>query len=180
MASISGTLPPMFPGKGIPVSMGQEITQKKLMSFEEMAKDNPELLANIRRIDAIWRSPIFIAERVAELERQDAEKVHTVFRKDGKIVATLAREGGLSTLDVSNHRDIRGIFNEAETLGLQGEAMYDFISKSLEERLGLPALRFKSAAEAPTMGEFHTEMFGDWRGDPMRDPRLYNPVDLLA
>ena len=180
MTAISGDpiISAFYSGKGIPVSMGREITPQKLMSIEEMAKDDPELLAQLQKGGKVLNERS-VAERVAQLEKQDADKAHSVFRKNGKIIATIGTHTGITSTNGAGLY-VRRILNEAAERGLNGSEMNDFISKEMEKYLGVPAQRFKSAAEAPTMGELHIEMFGDWRGDPMRDPRLYRPVDVLA
>lgn len=198
MTSINGPLMPgHFPGKGIPVSMATPVKLPPLQKFNEVAKgmtteefarmypeeyarnSNSKLMAGIK--------PRTAEESYAQLEKQDAVKVHTVFRSGGKIVATYSPEGGTYSSSNAAGAGTLRIMDEVAKRGLHGKAADDFISTELEKSMknfygrSLSVERFKSTAEAPTIGQLNFERTGiDWRLDPMINPFLYKSVDISA
>lgn len=197
MTSINGpVMPGHFPGMGIPVSMATSVKLPPLQKFNEVAKDAITVTQNMTdsqfsRESMEIRQGIrreFSAEAIyAQLEKQDAVKVHTVFRSGGKIVATYSPEGGTYTSsNAAGARTLR-IMDEVVSRGLWGKAADDFISTELEKSMknfygrSLSVERFKSTAEAPTIGQLNFERTGiDWRLDPMINPFLYKSVDISA
>ena len=106
------------------------------------------------------------AEIAAQIARQRAEKVHTVYRVNGEIVGT-HQHNGWTTFAANGDGRARG---DAEAMGrsrgLSGDALNDFvadqIAASLTRKYGsaFSVETYRNAADAPTVGSIHDAMVG--------------------
>jgi len=124
---------------------------------------DPETWGGRERKELDMPSP---TERAAQLAKQRADKAHTVYKVNGKIVALHQAHGGITTASNSDGRAAREAAEMAEARGLTGDALNDFIADkmtaSLQKKYGsaLEVDTYSNAAAAPTAGEILDQMFG--------------------
>tara|TARA_R110000737_G_scaffold352955_1_gene401317 strand:+ start:6280 stop:6921 length:642 start_codon:yes stop_codon:yes gene_type:complete len=128
---------------------------------EKIDKFTEELI--MRQKDFLRR--ILEHDGASQLEWQNAQKIHTAFRLNGKLVGTIGITTGFTRTGISD----RGEYTQAQAMatekGLTGEARADFVTRqvgeALKQRYGaaLEVITFDPSAR-PTSGELNAEMFG--------------------
>ncbi|NIA67155.1 hypothetical protein HBA54_00950 [Pelagibius litoralis] len=154
---------------GIPLASAREITPQ-LHQLHDLKETDPERWESMQRTLQTLHEGPSAAERAAQLAKQRAVPVHSVYRVNGEIVAIHQTGGGTtSTNAAGGARNIPGQ-GDAATVGwergLRGDALNDFvadhITANLKKKYGsaLTIETYDNAASAPTTGEMQDEMFG--------------------
>ncbi|MDO9459609.1 MAG: hypothetical protein Q7N95_05780 [Alphaproteobacteria bacterium] len=181
-------IPPLSPSRvsappGNPPPPAGVDRVKYATGSEALAKDGLELPVQIGQIDGIkYLSP---AEQAAEYENAMSVTAHTVFRVDGRIVATIGKDGVTIIPDNKLGARLHSLFEERETLGLSPEESIAWTSRELEKRLkemfpeNLVTERLGNKLFMKTMDELYAEIEKDMKLGPQPMPILAK-VDIKA
>lgn len=123
--------------------------QEQLKKFHDLSSATPEEQAQ---------------KHAAQIAKQNAVEVHSIYRANGRVIAVLGRTGGTTTASNADGGVVIEAMKEAEARGLTGEALNDYIADRLTEALKAKygaSLRIEQfePGTGPNMGQAHVEMF---------------------
>ncbi|MDO9459608.1 MAG: hypothetical protein Q7N95_05775 [Alphaproteobacteria bacterium] len=163
---------------GISIAGAKPLHLPPPVHANELFKDNPELLAQMKLRDSLEvntsKKPAggISSEQIAAIAAKNADKTHSVFRVDGKIVGIIG-ENAPATTTFANPATINA-FHAAQTKLMRNHlsdgAYRDTFSKLAEDDLQqqygarLTVTRY-DAATAPIRAEFEGELFSLKVGD---------------
>jgi hypothetical protein len=117
-------------------------------------------------------------DRVAEVEAMNpanSAKIAATFSQDGVLLAYIREDGTLATSNGSEDL-LAGISEEAETSGLSGEMLVDYLKTKVTERLAdaYPYLDVESfdSETSPTIGEFANSWSAGFDADAVYEEAL--------
>ncbi|WP_422366596.1 hypothetical protein [Pelagibius sp.] len=154
---------------GIPLAEAREI-KPQLHRLNDLKETDPERWEMMQRALQTRPEELSATERAAQIAKQRAVPVHTVYRVNGEVVALHQTNGWSTTKNADSSARIVPGQGDADKvgreLGLTGDALNDFVAThmtaNLKKKYGaaLTVETYPNAATAPSVGEVQDEMFG--------------------
>jgi len=147
-----------------PISGGFQVQNATLLDKDDISKSpfNRETSDRYQRISELERTDV---EKAKENESFLDDKVHTRFKAGGETIAIHFRDNGTFFSGNSPPSEARAAIDQADQLGLTGEARANFVANGMAEgfrqvygdRLEVETF---SREEAPTRAEIRAERQG--------------------
>lgn len=105
-------------------------------------------------------------EREAQIARQRAQEVETVYRVNGKVVAMSVRDGGSTFASNADGQFSIQAYHQGQSYGLSGQQLDEFVSRAVMDAMkskyggALSVAEYQSGSGGPNAGEVKDEMFG--------------------
>ena len=105
-------------------------------------------------------------EREAQIARQRAQEVETVYRVNGKVVAMDVHGAGSTFASNADGQFSVQAYHQGQSYGLSGDQLEEFVSRAVLDAMkskyggALSVTKYEAGSGGPNAGQIEDEMFG--------------------